>query len=51
MASLNNEIVANEDFEETLQMHEKALVEAEKNLAIHLDTELLINTTDKMKMF
>ena len=51
MASLNNEIVANEDFEETLQKHEKVLAEAEKNLAICLDTELLNNTAKKMKIF
>lgn len=51
MASLNNEIVANEDFEETLQMHEKVLAEAENYLAICLDTELLNTTAEKLKIF
>ena len=51
MASLNNEIIANEEFEETLQMHEKMLVEAEKILAVNLDTELLNNTAEKIKIF
>ncbi|CAO1335370.1 unnamed protein product [Diamesa serratosioi] len=49
MASLNNEIIANEDFEETLKMHEKVLAEAEKLLAINLDTELLKSTSEKLK--
>lgn len=49
MSSLNNEIIANENFEETLQIHEKLLEEAEKNLETHLDIELLNNTTNKLK--
>lgn len=49
MSSLNNEIIANEEFEETLQIHEKLLEEAEKNLSIHLDVELLNNTINKLK--